>query len=724
MAIISFDHPLAHTIAPIHAHPDQPYFTEERSRKQPFIDPHLEFVPTTQEHLLTKCAAKDYTHIHDCLTPAYLVNLTPLDLRRIFWLYELNKNLFDLAPRVSGSTLAELQMWAAQPHIAVCLIHNKIHQDCYLAGRPSGAAAIEQPTPPSTTTNRATTPAPSSQPRNPLLTSLIAAACLTLTPPAPARVSSGPAPASHTFTNLPITPLTRGQVGQPCQQSLSRLCRALRRQQSMFSGSIDSSPRFTMAHPGKSTDPNVFILPDLGEGVHEAELIKWRVKVGDAVKEHDVLADMETDKAVVEVPSPRDGTIAQLHGSEGEILHVGNALVTYVGGAASKPTTNGKHDKSETKSSPQPPRNVMEHVPEPEERTEDAGTVVGQMSADTPGLNAAPGKALATPAVRRLAKDMGVDIDAIAGSGIGGRVLEKDVRAAGGPSLRGGSTPAAKQQPAVTKPAAFVEPARSAPVAKPAAPAAPSRAAAPEGRPTDEVTRVPFRGVRRTIANRLRESVNQAVHFTVMDEADVTALDSMRRKLAAASGEKVSFLPFVASAMARVLGQSQFRALNATVDEKPGDANYEASINQHRSVHLGIAADTENGLMVPVIRDADRLGVLELSRAIGNVADAARNRTATREQLMGSTFTISNVGSHAGRFATPIINYPEVAILAVGRGREGMVVNKGSFRVGLLLPLSLACDHRVVDGATAALALAEVIKLLQDPDSLLTPARG
>lgn len=473
-----------------------------------------------------------------------------------------------------------------------------------------------------------------------------------------------------------------------------------------------------MAHPGKSTDPNVFILPDLGEGVHEAELIKWRVKVGDAVKEHDILADMETDKAVVEVPSPRDGTIAELHGTEGEILHVGNALVTYVGGAASKAANNGKHEAKESKPA-QPPRNVMEHIPEPEERTEDAGTVVGQMSADTPGLNAAPGKALATPAVRRLAKDLGVDIDTIAGTGIGGRVLEKDVRAAqSAPAPRSASKPA----PAPAKPAAFVEPARTAPASKPATPAAPAaRPAAPSG---DEVTRVPFRGVRRTIANRLRESVNQAVHFTVMDEADVTALDSMRRKLAAASGEKVSFLPFVASAVARVLGQSQFRALNATVDEKPSDPNYEASINQHRSVHLGIAADTDSGLMVPVIRDADRLGVLELSRAIGTVADAARNRTASREQLMGSTFTISNVGSHAGRFATPIINYPEVAILAVGRGREGMVVNKGSFRVGLLLPLSLACDHRVVDGATAALALAEVIKLLQDPDSLLTPARG
>jgi len=209
-----------------------------------------------------------------------------------------------------------------------------------------------------------------------------------------------------------------------------------------------------------------------------------------------------------------------------------------------------------------------------------------------------------------------------------------------------------------------------------------------------------------------------------MDEADVSALDSLRRKLAAASGEKVSFLPFIASAVCRVLGQSQFRALNATVDEKPGDNAYEAAIIQHRSVHLGIATDTENGLMVPVVRDADRLGVLEISRSISAVAEGARNRTASRDQLSGSTFTITNVGSHAGRFATPIINYPEVGILAVGRAREGLVVNKGSFRVGQLLPLSLACDHRVVDGAAAALALAEVIKLLQDPESLLAPARA
>jgi pyruvate dehydrogenase E2 component (dihydrolipoamide acetyltransferase) len=365
----------------------------------------------------------------------------------------------------------------------------------------------------------------------------------------------------------------------------------------------------------------------------------------------------------------------------------------------------------------------VEEIPEPAADREDAGTVVGSL-ANTPGANNV-GKTLATPAVRRLAKEMGVDIDAIAGTGIGGRVTEKDVRSASSSKSACGMG-APSIPPAPVK--AAMPPVRpaAAPVAAPA-PAPKSAAPAPAPRPapmiasSDDVTRIPFRGVRRTIATRLRESIDQAVHFTVMDEADVSGLDAMRKKLAAASGEKVSFLPFVANAVCRVLSDSRFRALNATTNMSEDG---EGEIIQYRSVHLGIATDTDNGLMVPVIRDADRLGVLETGRAITLTADMARNRSIPREQLMGSTFTISNVGSHAGRFATPVINYPEVGILAVGRAREGMVVNKGAFRVGLLLPLSLACDHRVVDGATAALALAEIIRLLQEPDSLLAPARG
>ena len=478
-----------------------------------------------------------------------------------------------------------------------------------------------------------------------------------------------------------------------------------------------------MAH-ATSKDPNVFLLPDLGEGLAEAELLKWRVAVGQHIGELEVVAEMETDKAVVEVTSPRAGTIRALHGNPGDIIKVGAPFVEYEGAGKSAGSNGSARPEAKAVAEPKPAKNEpakpepakADQVDEPASTSEDAGTVVGMM-------NAASGKALATPAVRRLARDLGVDIDAVSGSGIGGRVLEKDVRAAssGAPAAKPAGCdmgqPSIAPLPAGKPPA----PAPRSPAPTPApAPRDPARAAPS----ADEITRIPFRGVRRTIANRLRESMNQAVHFTVMDEADVTGLDSLRRRLAAASGEKVSFLPFVASAVCRVLADSRFRALNATVDEKAGDESYAASIVQHRSVHLGIATDTDNGLMVLVIRDADRLGVLEVSRSIASVADGARARTASREQLTGSTFTISNVGSHAGRFATPVINYPEVGILAVGRAKEGMIVSKGSFRVGLLLPLSLACDHRVVDGATAALALAEIVALLSRPEELMTPARA
>ncbi len=451
-----------------------------------------------------------------------------------------------------------------------------------------------------------------------------------------------------------------------------------------------------------SSDPNVFLLPDIGEGLQEAELIKWLVSEGDTVEENQAIAEVETDKALSEIPSPRAGVIEKLHGAAGDMIPVGSPLITYKGDDASaapaKPD-NGAAAKKPTQQAPLESR----VEPEAEPEREDAGTVVGQMSGALAGVSAEGGKALATPAVRRLARDLGVDINSVRGTGIGGRVMEKDVRAAQGGA--GARAPQARR----SAPAAEFEPTRSAPPRR-------EVQAIPAGQ---ETQRVPFRGVRRTIAGRLRQSVDTAVHFTVMDEADTGALDSLRRRLGAASGEKVSFLPFVASAICRALIR-EFPEFNATVDEQ----GEEASIVRHRAVHLGIAADTDSGLMVPVVRDCDALGVLEIGREIARVAAAARDRSIPREQLTGSTFTISNVGSHAGRFATPIINYPEVAILAVGRAHEGMVVKDGWFRAGKLLPLSLACDHRVVDGATAALVLARVIELLETPEQLLEPARG
>ncbi|MEO0482945.1 MAG: 2-oxo acid dehydrogenase subunit E2 [Planctomycetota bacterium] len=525
-----------------------------------------------------------------------------------------------------------------------------------------------------------------------------------------------------------------------------------------------------MAHQ-TSSNPNEFILPDLGEGVHEAELIAWRVEVGQTVDEHDILAEMETDKALVEVPSPRAGTIKALNGSVGEILNVGCVLVEYVGddGAAAARS-------APTKSAPAP-------AEADSAADEDDGTVVGQMSGAAAGVSAEAGKALATPAVRRMARDLGVDINTVAGSGIGGRVTKRDVEAA----AKGGAKKPAAQTTSAPTTAAPTETRRPLPSAQPAQPyqrpqplqqqypmpqqamphpAMPQQSmpgmgmpamgmglpmlvptpfgympvAMPQTMPMPYPQQAPggiapapgyvpstgqrpipdpaqasqapggvgeartaFRGVRRTIADRLRTSVNTAVHFTVVDEADVTALDDLRRRTAEQTGEKISFLPFVAAAMCRVL-TGRFGAMNATVDDAAGE------IVQHGPVHLGIAVDTDSGLMVPVIPDAHAMDAVQLNREIASTAKAARDRSIPRDRLMGSTFTISNVGSHAGRFATPVINYPEVAILAVGKAYDGVVVRDGQPVVAKVMPLSLACDHRVVDGATAALALAELVR--------------
>ncbi|MEM0983413.1 MAG: dihydrolipoamide acetyltransferase family protein [Planctomycetota bacterium] len=538
-----------------------------------------------------------------------------------------------------------------------------------------------------------------------------------------------------------------------------------------------------------STDPNVFILPDLGEGVHEAEMISWKVKVGDTVAEHDILAEMETDKALVEVPSPRAGTIKILHGEEGEILNVGNPLVTYEGGPdAPTATTTERAPRASEGSS----NGTASSQTEAED--EDAGTVVGAMSDSMAGMGGGDGKPLAAPAVRALAKRLGIDLARVPGTGIGGRITKKDVetfKSSGGataPSKAPASAPepAQKSVPDQTRrpmPSAPAQPAyqpqyqqpqyqqqpmpQMAPQMAPqqqipmmgmgmpgmmppmgymmvpmpmpmpygygmpgmmpqqaaGVPQAPGFTPFPAGRPIPDPaqtaqpdSRVPFRGIRRKIAQSLRNSVDTAVHFMVCDEADITELDAFRKELAQQSGEKLSYLPFIARAVCRVIGANaggRFGALNATVD----DANDE--IVQHGPVHLGIATDTDSGLMVPVIKNADTLDAVGMGRAIADTAKAARDRSIDRDRLMGSTFTISNVGSHAGKFATPVINYPEVAILAVGKAYDGVVVRDGQAVVGKVLPLSLACDHRVVDGASAALALAEIVQLLRDnPRSL------
>lgn len=444
-----------------------------------------------------------------------------------------------------------------------------------------------------------------------------------------------------------------------------------------------------MAGIKQPSDKSHFLLPDLGEGLAEAELIDWKVKAGDTVKESQTLAEMQTDKALVEVPSPWSGTLTEICGKAGDIIKVGAVLVRYVpaGGAV--------------KSAPAAPVAPAAAAPA---STDDQGTVVGTMSgtltvsdrfarrSSEAAVVSRDGKALATPAVRRIARELGVDIQRIPGSGRGGRVTASDIESFTGASngAATASTPAnaglAPRSSAVTAGSVFID--------------------------QNGVTqRVPFRGVRRKIAESLDRSVRTTVHFTVVDEADITLLDQKRKEYSRVTGQKLSMLPFIMAAVCKAL--KKHPSLNAITD----DANSEILIKG--PVNLGCAVDTDAGLMVPVIKDAEKKSPVELANEVKRLAGACKDRTIKREESIGGTFTISNVGSYGGMFATPIINYPEVAILAAGRAKERVMVKDGRFYAGLSLPLSLSCDHRVVDGAEGARFLNTVVTLLENPENLV-----
>ncbi len=449
-----------------------------------------------------------------------------------------------------------------------------------------------------------------------------------------------------------------------------------------------------MAGLKQPADKSHFLLPDLGEGVHEAELIKWRVKPGQVIKEMDILAEMETDKALVEVPSPWGGKVKELCAKEGEICKVGNVLVRYEVDAALAASLSAKPVVA-------PAQHAAAHAGK---TADDQGTVVGTMSGtltvsdrfarrapEQADANGSRGKALATPAVRRIARELRIDINDIEGTGRGSRVTASDVERAareGGPAPR--SAPAAAS---VT--AAFERSPAPAPVVS-----------------GDGITaRIPFRGVRRKIAQALDHSHKTAVHFTVVEEADVTALDRKRKEYQTVTGQKLSLLPFVMLAVCKAL--KKHPTINCNVDDAKEEILLKGVVN------LGCAVDTEHGLMVPVIQSADQRSLIQLSDAVKDLAAKCHNRTVAREELAGGTFTISNVGSYGGMFATPIINYPEIAILAAGRAREKVMVKNGQFYAGLSLPLSLSCDHRVVDGAEGTRFLNTVVKYLEDPASLV-----
>ena len=466
-----------------------------------------------------------------------------------------------------------------------------------------------------------------------------------------------------------------------------------------------------MAQVKQPADKSHFILPDLGEGVHEAELIKWRVSAGDQVSEHQTLAEMETDKALVEVPSPWAGVVTELCGAEGDIINVGSVLVRYGESAGHAPASPDSDQAQATESSAS-------------EEREDAGTVVGSMNNDGDAPSALTrrrteaqevpteqARALATPAIRGIAKQLGVDINRVLGTGRGGRVTASDVErfAQEGAGTESPSNPPNRSRITVADIPEHTSAPSNLPTDASAArePTLPPVPVDPSG--TTEV--IPFRGVRRKIAEALDRSVKTAVHFTVVDEADITDLDRKRKEYSAITGRKLSFLPFVIRAVAH--GLREHPALNAVVDEAKSEIHRKGNLN------LGIAVDSDAGLMVPVLRNAEKLAIVEAAEGVARLATGCRDRSIPREELTGSSFTISNVGSYGGRFATPVINHPEVAILAVGRGYEKVLAKDGRIYAGLSLPLSLSCDHRVVDGAEGARFLTTVKRLLEDPTALL-----
>ena len=470
-----------------------------------------------------------------------------------------------------------------------------------------------------------------------------------------------------------------------------------------------------MAGVKQPDDKSHFILPDLGEGVHEAELIKWRVQVGDSVKELQTMVEMETDKALVEVPSPWTGVISELCGKAGDTILVGSVLVRYAAkGAAVAPATKAVAAPAKQIAAPV----SVSKIETKTDANEDAGTVVGNVSGslgvpsqfarqpEHETASSSTHRSLATPAVRRIAKELGVNIQQVRGTGRGGRVTASDLQA-----VSQGAADVARETTAsrvvIAQPITHASTNNNAVTTT----AASISAVYPTVNRDGIKECIPFRGIRRKIAQALDLSVRTAVHFTVVDTADVTKLDRKRKEYAAALGTKLSMLPFVMLAVCK--GLRKHPTLNANVD----DTNEEILIKE--PIHLGCAVDTEHGLMVPVLRNAHQKNVGELAVLVKELAQSCKDRTVARENLVGGTFTMSNVGSYGGAFATPIINYPEVAILAVGRAKEQVLTKDGAFYAGLVLPLSLSCDHRVVDGAEGARFLNTVLSLLENPDKLL-----
>ncbi|MFX3635213.1 MAG: dihydrolipoamide acetyltransferase family protein [Candidatus Pristimantibacillus sp.] len=426
--------------------------------------------------------------------------------------------------------------------------------------------------------------------------------------------------------------------------------------------------------------------PELGEGLHEGEIIKVHIKAGDKVTDDDIIMEVQNDKAVVEVPCPVNGTVLEVFVKDGQVCKIGEAVALI--------EAEGEIPEQASHEAEAPKEEAPAAVAAPEAPAAQAAPAASAPATEAPKASGA--LVLATPSVRKYAREQGVDLTTVSGTGKNGRITRDDVNSGGNAAAPAATEAAPAQQ--------------AAPAAQEAATES-KAASVVSGTAYRPEERVPFKGIRKVIANAMSKSVYTAPHVTIMDEVDVTELVALRAKYkpyAEKKGAKLTYLPFIVKAL--VAASRQFPIMNATLDE----ANQEIVLRKYYNV--GIATDTDNGLIVPVIEDADRKNIWMVADSIRDLAVRGRDGKLTANELRGSTITISNIGSAGGMFFTPVINFPEVAILGTGRITEKPIVRDGEIVAAPVMALSLSFDHRLIDGATAQNFMNYIKQLLGQPE--------
>ncbi|CAM4046131.1 dihydrolipoamide acetyltransferase family protein [Lederbergia lenta] len=435
-----------------------------------------------------------------------------------------------------------------------------------------------------------------------------------------------------------------------------------------------------------------FKMPDIGEGIHEGDIVKWFIKPGDKIEEDDILCEVQNDKAVVELPSPVAGTVEKVHVEEGTTATVGDVLITF--DAPGYEHLQGDDEgEAETEANVQATAEAGQDIKKEEVKQESQAGTTG--AGAQPATEEDSNKLIvAMPSVRKYAREKGVNIRSVSGSGKNGRILREDIDA----FLNGGQE-TTKEETVQTSQA-------ETKVASPVV---------PEGEYPE--TREKMSGIRKAIAKAMVNSKHTAPHVTLMDEVEVSALVAHRKKFKEVAAEKdikLTFLPYIVKAL--VSAMREYPILNTSIDDATDE------IVQKHYYNIGIAADTDKGLLVPVVKNADTKSVFAVSQEINELGAKARDGKLAPNEMKGASCTISNIGSAGGQWFTPVINHPEVAILGVGRIAEKPVVKNGEIVAAPVLALSLSFDHRAIDGASAQMALNQIKRLLNDPELLLMEA--